>query len=96
MATGRTICLLGSDTEVRPGTFETMLGFLDAHPEAGAVAPRLVNADGSIQRACMRFPDLKVALARSLEIAALTATASVTPPERIIVPAGISSPRAPR
>ncbi|MCB9832232.1 MAG: glycosyltransferase family 2 protein [Planctomycetes bacterium] len=63
LATGRSICLLGSDTEVRPGTFERLLGFLDEHPEVGAVAPRLVNPDGSIQRACMRFPDLRVALA---------------------------------
>ena len=63
LAEGRFICLLGSDTEVRPGTFERMAAFLDEHPEVGAVAPRLVNADGSLQRACMRFPDLEVALA---------------------------------
>ena len=63
LATGKQLCLLGSDTEVRPGTLETMVAFLEAHPSVGAVAPRLVNSDGSAQRACMRFPDLKVALA---------------------------------
>lgn len=62
LATGRFICLLGSDTEVRPGTFERMIDFMASHPEVGGVAPRLVNPDGSPQRACMRFPDLKVAL----------------------------------
>ncbi|MEZ6194185.1 MAG: glycosyltransferase family 2 protein [Planctomycetota bacterium] len=62
LATGRYLCLLGSDTEVRPGTFERMIGFLEEHEEVGGVAPRLVNPDGSPQRACMRFPDLRVAL----------------------------------
>lgn len=62
LARGRTVTLLGSDTEVRPGTLETMLAFLDAHPDVGAVAPRLVDPDGTAQRACMRFPDLKTAL----------------------------------
>ena len=62
LATGRLITLLGSDTEVRPGTLDRMVAFLAEHPKAGAVAPRLVNPDGSLQRACMRFPDLKTAL----------------------------------
>ncbi len=62
LATGRRLVLLGSDTEVRPGTLERMDRFLEENPGVGAVAPRLVNADGSLQRACMRFPDLKVAL----------------------------------
>jgi len=62
LARGDKITLLGSDTEIRPGTLETLAGFLDGHPGVGAVAPRLVNPDGSLQRACMRFPDLAVAL----------------------------------
>ncbi|MFT7618280.1 MAG: N-acetylglucosaminyl-diphospho-decaprenol L-rhamnosyltransferase [Planctomycetota bacterium] len=63
LASGRLLTLLGSDTEVRPGTLEHMERFLAEHPRVGVVAPRLVSADGSPQRACMRFPDLKVALA---------------------------------
>ncbi len=63
MAKGRLLTLLGSDTEVRPGTLDHMARFLEENAGVGVVAPRLVNGDGSAQRACMRFPDLKVALA---------------------------------
>lgn len=62
LATGEYTMLLGSDTEVRPGTIETMVAFLDNRPDVGAVAPRLVYPDGRPQRSCMRFPDLLTAL----------------------------------
>lgn len=62
LARGRYVMLLGSDTEVRPGTLDNMVRLLDEEPGVGGVAPRLVNPDGSLQRACMRFPDLAVAL----------------------------------
>lgn len=62
LARGRFTMLLGSDTEVRPGTIDTMLRFLEAHPKVGAVAPRLIYPDGRPQRSCMRFPDLTTAL----------------------------------
>ena len=61
-ATGRYLCLLNSDTEVRPGALDRLVDFLDLHPEYAAVGPRLLNPDGSVQRACMRFPGLLVAL----------------------------------
>jgi GT2 family glycosyltransferase len=62
LATGAKVCLLGSDTRVAPDALPKLCAFLDAHPGAGAAAPRLVNPDGSIQRACMRFPTLKTVL----------------------------------
>jgi N-acetylglucosaminyl-diphospho-decaprenol L-rhamnosyltransferase len=55
---GERICLLGSDTRVLPDALPALAAFLDAHPEAGAVAPRLLNPDGSVQKGCMRFPTL--------------------------------------
>ncbi|HYC78880.1 MAG TPA: glycosyltransferase family 2 protein, partial [Planctomycetota bacterium] len=62
-ARGYRICLLGSDTRVAPDALPKLCAFLDAHPEVGAVAPRLVNFDdGATQRACMRFPRLRTAL----------------------------------
>lgn len=57
-ATGQFLCLLNSDTEVRPGALDRMLKFLATHADFGAVAPRLVHPDGSVQRACRRFPTL--------------------------------------
>jgi len=52
------LLLLNSDTEVRPGALRKLAEILRRFPEYGAVAPKLVNPDGSVQRACMRFPTL--------------------------------------
>ncbi len=65
LATAPLVLLLNSDTEVRdppegPGTLRTLVDFLRREPEYGGVAPRLVNADGSVQKSCMRFPGLAV------------------------------------
>ena len=56
------LCLLNSDTEVRPGALDTLVDFLAQHGDYGAVAPKLENPDGSVQHACMRFPGLLTAL----------------------------------
>jgi GT2 family glycosyltransferase len=48
----RYVVLLNSDTEVRPGALGALVDFMDAHPRAGAVGARLVNADGSLQPSC--------------------------------------------
>jgi len=61
-ARGEYILLLNSDTEVGEGALETLAAFLDEHPGYGACGPQLLNADGTIQRACMRFPGLMVTL----------------------------------
>jgi hypothetical protein len=58
MASGEALLLLNADTEIEGTALVDMLAFLRAHPEHGAVAPRLVNPDGTTQRACMRFPGL--------------------------------------
>ncbi len=57
-ARGRYVCLLNSDTEVRPGALDRLAGFLDSDNEYAAVAPKLVNTDGTVQRACRRFPSV--------------------------------------
>jgi GT2 family glycosyltransferase len=61
-ARGEFVCLLNSDTEVRPGALDRLVAFLRAHPGHGAVAPKLVDPDGTVQRACQRFPTLFTAL----------------------------------
>ena len=59
---GRWVALLGSDTEAAPGSLERLVQFLRDEPRCGAVAPRLENFDGTVQRACMRFPSLTTVL----------------------------------
>jgi GT2 family glycosyltransferase len=41
--------LLNSDTRATPGAIQGLIAFLGAHPEAGAVSPRLLRADGTPQ-----------------------------------------------
>ncbi len=59
---GDYILLLNSDTEVREDALERMVDFLASHPEYGACGARLIHPDGSVQKACMRFPTLMVPL----------------------------------
>lgn len=50
--------LLNPDTQVEEGALEILVDFMDAHPEAGAAGPRLLNPDGSIQENAFTFPTL--------------------------------------
>lgn len=64
-ARGQRILLLNPDTEFGPRALADMVTFLDAHPEAAAVGPKLVRADGSLDLACRRsFPSPAVAFYR--------------------------------
>jgi len=57
-AGGRHLLLLNSDTLVQTGALRGITAFLDAQPDAGIAGPRLLNADGSVQRSAFRFPSL--------------------------------------
>lgn len=57
IAQGRYILLLNSDTLLEPDTLQTMIQFMDEHPQAGASGCKLVLADGTLDKACKRgFP----------------------------------------
>lgn len=47
--------LLNNDTIVLPGAIESLLGALEAHPEAGIISPRLQWPDGRRQVNCRRY-----------------------------------------
>lgn len=55
---GTYLLLLNSDAIAPPGSLARMVSFMEDHPEAGAVAPKLVNPDGSFQASYARFPTL--------------------------------------
>jgi GT2 family glycosyltransferase len=57
-AAGRYVLLLNSDAFVDPGTLDTMVQFMDAHPQAGMSGCKLLYEDRSLQRSCARFPTL--------------------------------------
>ncbi len=56
LGTGRYFLLLNSDAFPHAGCLEALVDFLDRHPTVAVAGPRLVNADGSLQRSCWRFP----------------------------------------
>jgi GT2 family glycosyltransferase len=58
IARGRYLTLLNSDTIVQPHALETMVRFMDEHPEVGACGPRLLYPDGRLQPSCRSFPSL--------------------------------------
>ena len=55
---GRYAVLLNSDTITHAGAFESMVAYMDAHPEVGACGPQLLNPDGSKQNCVHNFPSL--------------------------------------
>ncbi|MBI2912213.1 MAG: glycosyltransferase family 2 protein [Chloroflexi bacterium] len=59
------VLILNPDTQVAPHSLARLVGFLDGHPEAAVVGPKLVRADGSLDLACRRsFPTPAVSLYR--------------------------------
>lgn len=56
------LLLLNSDTEIFPGTLDSLVDFAEAHSEVGAVGPRLVNPDGTLQYSCRGFPSFGQAI----------------------------------
>ena len=58
LARGAYVLLLNPDAQVLGNAIKRMLTFLEDNLRYGAVAPRLLNPDGSTQRAHMRFPGL--------------------------------------
>jgi GT2 family glycosyltransferase/lipopolysaccharide/colanic/teichoic acid biosynthesis glycosyltransferase len=52
---GRYILVLNPDVVVLQGTIDCLAGFMNEHPNAGIVGPRLENSDGTLQHSCRRF-----------------------------------------
>jgi GT2 family glycosyltransferase len=64
-ATGsRYLLVLNPDCVVRPGAVPRLVALADAQPRAGVVGPRLLEADGGLQRSRRRFPTVAGTLVR--------------------------------
>lgn len=55
---GAYVMLLNPDTESRAAFLDTLVSFLDLHPEAGAVGPRVLGSKGEHQVSCYPLPTL--------------------------------------
>lgn len=59
----RHLLLLNPDTVLPPDALAQTVSFMDCHPEAGIVGPKLVMADGKLDLACRRsFPTPELAI----------------------------------
>ena len=53
-AAGDYILVLNNDTWMHEGALDAMIAFLDTHPDAGIVGPKVLSGDGSLQQQCRR------------------------------------------
>jgi GT2 family glycosyltransferase len=65
-ARGRYILFLNPDTELIDNALKAIVDFMDAHPDASGMAPRLVYEDRTLQPNCRHFPTLAADLWESL------------------------------
>ena len=65
LSQGRYLLLLNPDTEIVGDALATMIGYAEANRETGALGPRLLNPDGSLQSSRRRFPTFSTALVES-------------------------------
>ncbi len=55
-ARSRHCVILNPDTVCKRDSLATLVHYLDSHPDVGAVGPKLLNTDGSLQPNGARFP----------------------------------------
>ncbi|HEX6288021.1 MAG TPA: glycosyltransferase family 2 protein, partial [Herpetosiphonaceae bacterium] len=61
----RYVMLLNNDTEVEADALDLLIEYLESHPAVGAVGPKLLLFDGSLDLACRRsFPTPTVSFYR--------------------------------
>ena len=71
-ARGRYVLILNPDTKLPPGALLACLAEMDRQPDIGALGPKLIRADGTLDRACRRsFPSPEVAFFRLSGLARL-------------------------
>ena len=61
-ARGEALLILNPDTELDANVLLPMLAYLRQHPDIGILAPKLLDADGSLQLSCRAFPGFTTAL----------------------------------
>ncbi len=66
VANGKYILVLNPDTIIRPKALTNMLDFIKENPRCGALGPRLLNPNGSLQLSCRSFPNLRTQLYTTL------------------------------
>ena len=58
LSQGKTLLFLNPDTILTDQAIEKMVEHLESNPDIGALGPKVLNTDGSLQYSCRRFPNL--------------------------------------
>jgi N-acetylglucosaminyl-diphospho-decaprenol L-rhamnosyltransferase len=61
-SSGRRVMALNPDTRIESDALSTLAAYLDAHPDVGVAAPKLLDEDGTLQLSCRAFPGYATAL----------------------------------
>lgn len=64
IAQGKYILFMNPDTEIQKDSLVKMMGFMDKSADAGAIGPKLLYPDGSLQLSCRRFYTLRYIILR--------------------------------
>lgn len=72
IAKGEFIFLLNPDTELLEDSLTILMDYLRNNPDVTLLAPKLLNADRTVQRSIYRFPRLKYLLAEMFYLESLT------------------------
>lgn len=57
-SSGKYVLLLNADTMCQKQSIQTLLKFMENHPNVGVCGPKLIYPDGSLQLSCRKFPTL--------------------------------------
>ena len=71
LSRGRYVMLLNPDTIVKPGALQKLVKYMDAHPTVGAIAPKLLNPDGTLQLSCRSYPGIGAGFFRNTPLGRL-------------------------
>lgn len=62
----RYVCHLDSDTLLIGNALQSLVEFMDEHPDAAACGPKLLNLDGTVQHCIRRFPGAGIFLLQAI------------------------------
>jgi GT2 family glycosyltransferase len=62
--TGEYVCLMNSDIVVMKDCFPQLIEYMDSNSNVGVLAPKTLNADGTLQRSCFSLPSIWNSLSR--------------------------------
>src|SRR3989344_4032456 len=57
-AHGRYVLIVNPDIILTAAVVEGLFTFMEQHPEVGIAGPKIMNADGTLQYTCARFPNM--------------------------------------